>query len=88
MHHCPQAARSRLPARQCICAGEEKADSYWFIKITKNHSYTGGGQEKIKANLFSLCINIFYICRMPNEREKITEAALYDKLFREISPIF
>lgn len=25
---------------------------------------------------------------MPNEKNKITEAAVYDKLFREISPVF
>ena len=29
-----------------------------------------------------------YICLMPKEKNKITETAIYDKLFREISPVF
>src|SRR5690606_12407039 len=38
--------------------------------------------------LFSFHVVISYIYVMPDEKNKITESAIYDKLFREISPVF
>lgn len=42
--------------------------------------------EKLKKLVF--LVFEYYICYMPNEKSKIAETALYDKLFREISPVF